>query len=438
MLTIHGIHQWDVVPGLPDTGGQNVFVNQLTDALCQLGFRVTIANRGGYRHPTTGEMRTGLRYRDESRRIAYLQDDTPAFVRKEDMLAHTPKLATELCALLEPEGERPELVISHYWDGARVGVLYNRQREQPAKHIWVPHSLGAVKKRNMAPETWADLRIDERIGTEREVLREVDGVAATSSLIQASLRTDYAVATDLFLPPCVDPERFHRRKVPADHPVWRLLADRTGLGAEELGRCRIVTEISRTDRTKRKDVLLRAFGRVLPAVPDALLVVAIDEHEPELWAELHQLIDALGIGPRVAVVGNVSHVLGELYSIAEVYGSPSVMEGFGMAVEEAAASQLPVVASDRVPFVVEYLLGGQVESIDVPGSGHGPLRWGEGGVVVPADDVVGFAYALERLLCDEGQRRAMAERAYHITVPHFTWPAMTRRFLGDVGVAVDR
>ena len=50
MVTNHGIHQWDVIPGLPDTGGQNMFVNQLSATLAWLGFRITIANRGGYPH----------------------------------------------------------------------------------------------------------------------------------------------------------------------------------------------------------------------------------------------------------------------------------------------------------------------------------------------------------------------------------------------------
>jgi hypothetical protein len=29
-ITNHGVHEWSVVPGLPDTGGQNVYVNQFT------------------------------------------------------------------------------------------------------------------------------------------------------------------------------------------------------------------------------------------------------------------------------------------------------------------------------------------------------------------------------------------------------------------------
>lgn len=54
MITNHGMHQWQVVPGLPDTGGQNVFVNEFSQALANLGFEITIVNRGGYPDPVWG------------------------------------------------------------------------------------------------------------------------------------------------------------------------------------------------------------------------------------------------------------------------------------------------------------------------------------------------------------------------------------------------
>ena len=57
MITNHGVHQWQVIPGLPDTGGQNVFVNRFTDDLARLGFKVTIVNRGGYPLLTTGHLK---------------------------------------------------------------------------------------------------------------------------------------------------------------------------------------------------------------------------------------------------------------------------------------------------------------------------------------------------------------------------------------------
>lgn len=433
MITNHGIHQWNVIPGLPDTGGQNVFVNQFTDTLAQEGFKITVVNRGGYPHPVTDEMRTGLDYKDDHQRILYIEDDTKAFVRKEDMNEHTPQLASFLDDALAEEGQEIDLIISHYWDAAKIGVLYNEMQDEHIKHVWVPHSLGAVKKRNMPPETWEDLRIDERIAVEKETVPRLDAVAATSSLIRQSLRGDYGAEEILFLPPCVKTERYHPREMPADHDIWRFVADHADLSVEEVRQCQIVTEISRTDKTKRKDVLIKAFTQAHRQRPDTLLLVSIDETEEELAADLQELIDEMGIASRTAVVGYVWDELPDLYAITSIYCSPSVMEGFGMSVQEAAATKVPVVGSDLIPFVKEYLLGDDVQQLPIEGS-QDSLQQGEGAIIVPADDVEGFAKALNILLGDEALRREMGENAYDITIPYFTWQDMTERFLEALAI----
>jgi len=92
MITNHGIHQWKIIPGLPDTGGQNVFVNFFTEELTKLGARITIINRGGFAHPQTGQMQKGLNYKDENQRILYIEDGLEKFKRKEDMHEQIPAL----------------------------------------------------------------------------------------------------------------------------------------------------------------------------------------------------------------------------------------------------------------------------------------------------------------------------------------------------------
>ncbi|NIV12169.1 MAG: glycosyltransferase, partial [Aliifodinibius sp.] len=119
-------------------------------------------------------------------------------------------------------------------------------------------------------------------------------------------------------------------------------------------------------------------------------------------------------------------------AITSIYCSPSVMEGFGMAVQEAAATKVPVVGSHLIPFVVEYLLGKDVQTLSHDGGQ--PLRQGEGAFVVEADDVEGFAYALELLFSNDSLRHKMGENAYHITIPYFTWKGMTQRFLEKIEV----
>ncbi len=428
MITNHGIHQWQVVPGLADTGGQNVFVNQFTEALAKVGYKITIVNRGGYPHPVSGAPQAGVHYKDGSQRILYLEDGLPEFVRKEDMDERLPALADNLGAQLA--GENVDLIISHYWDGAKLGVLFNQQLDAPVVHVWVPHSLGAVKKRNVNPDRWEGLRIDERIQNEHAIIAQVDLAAATSATIRDSLVDDYGYAKEpLFLPPCINPERYYPREIRNDHPIWDFLAGHTDLSSAEVRSRQIITEISRTDTTKRKDILIRAFAKVQQEFPDTLLVVTIDVNQAPVGPDLLDLIRSEDVAGSVAVLGSVWDQLPDIYAVTDIYCMPSIMEGFGMAPQEAAATRAPVVSSNLVPYVVEYLLGPEVTKIDYDKGNARPLQLGAGAIVVPADDVSGFARALAMLLADEALRIKMGEWAYTATIPYFTWDNMVQVFL---------
>lgn len=434
MITNHGIHHWDIIPGLPDTGGQNVFVNQFSATMAKMGFKITIINRGGYLHPVTGEKRQGIHYKDENQRILFLDDGLPHFVRKEDMYERLPFLSEALINQLVDGASSVDLIISHYWDGAKLGNLFNQSLPAPLKHIWVPHSLGAVKKRNIDPEQWKNLRIDERIGIEKEILASVSDVAATSAIIRQSLEDDYQYKKKLlFLPPCVNPERFHPRKLNAEHPIWSFLSEHAGVSPDVVRESKIITEISRTDSTKRKDILIKAFAEVNRENPDTFLAVSIDQTNKPLAKDLGDLIESLGIKKRVAVLGSVWDELPEIYAATDIYCTPSVMEGFGMTSQEAAATKVPVVASNLVPFATEYLLGQKFEEKEFGEEGK-RLLLGEGAIIVPADDVNGFKEAL-LLLIDSSLRRKMGENAYSITIPYFTWENTVKVFLKESSIS---
>jgi glycosyltransferase involved in cell wall biosynthesis len=111
------------------------------------------------------------------------------------------------------------------------------------------------------------------------------------------------------------------------------------------------------------------------------------------------------------------------------------MEGFGMSAQEAAATEIPVVSSDLVPFVVGFLVGDEYEEIPLLDK-KGALKKGAGGIVAPADNVDAFAEALLYLLEHREERLAMGERAYEITIPKFTWHRMIRDFLKAIGFSL--
>jgi glycosyltransferase involved in cell wall biosynthesis len=437
MVTNHGVHEWKVIPGLPDTGGQNVYVNQFSEALVAQGYRVTIVNRGGYPNPSTGRPQVGTRYHPSGHaRILYLEDGDPEFVRKEDMAEHIPALVTDLQAKLASDADTYQLIISHYWDAGALGASLNLRAATRVPHVWVPHSLGALKKRNMDPSTWHGLRIDERIQHEKALLPELDGAVATSTAIRDTFLNDYGYMPKYLLPPCVDIDRYRPRAGSECDHIFEFLAAHSNRTAAELRTRTIVTEISRTDRTKRKDVLINAFARVHERLRGAFLVVALDPHAGPAYDEAAALIHDLHLEDDVAVLGSVWEQLPCLYAVTAVYCTPSVMEGFGMSAEEAAATGKPVIASDLVPFATEHLLGGNPSHVRFDGLADPKrvLLQGEGAIVVPADDVEGFAHALEMLLSNDQLRADMGDKALGITVPYFTWERRTRDLLNDLGV----
>lgn len=439
MITNHGVHEWNVIPGMPDTGGQNVYVNQFTESLVEQGYRVTIANRGGYPHPVSGKMQSGMVYHPSGfARIMYLEDGKAEFVRKEDMHEQLSDLARDLQRRLKENGDSYDMIISHYWDAGVLGVKVNESNGRRVPHVWVPHSLGALKKRNMDPSTWENLRIEQRIEAERKLLELLDGGVATSSAIRDTFKEDYKYDARFFLPPCVDEQRYRPRSGDELNSIWSFLAEQTGKSVEELKRRRFVTEISRTDKTKRKDVLVRAFAQVKREIPEAMLLLSCDRNAKVLYDSLVELVEAEGLKEDVVLLGSIWDILPLLYAVTDVYCTPSVMEGFGMSAQEAAATAKPVVSSDLVPFVMEYLLGDDPKRVGVErGGASQELLFGEGGVVVPADFVEGFAHAITTLLKDENLRERMGQRALEITVPYFTWPHLTEALLSDLGVSAN-
>jgi mannosylfructose-phosphate synthase len=422
MITNHGIHEWDPQPGLPDTGGQNLYVNQLSRTLADMGYRVTIANRGGYPDPRTGEPRTGIRKKDKDQKIVYLEDENDKFVRKEEMKPYIPELRECLHTYLEREGDEIDLIISHYWDGALLGLQLNKVLDNPVPHIWVPHSLGAIKKRNVPEERWADLKIDERIETEKEMIDAFDYTVATSALIRTSLSEDYGREASLFLPPCIRTERFHPRDVPGDNEIWSFLAGISSRSGQKMKEASYIIEISRTDRTKQKGLLIRAFSEVLKRSgrSDLYLILSLGERKKELYGELRDLIESLGIGEQILEIGFEVERLPWLYAVSSVYCSPSIMEGFGMSVQEAAATAVPAVGSRHIPFLTEYLSRPSDEGV-------------AGAIVVEEQEPKAYADALTWMLEHESERKAMGKRALDITIPAFTWEESTKVLLDAIG-----
>jgi glycosyltransferase involved in cell wall biosynthesis len=135
-------------------------------------------------------------------------------------------------------------------------------------------------------------------------------------------------------------------------------------------------------------LLLEAFAKVLGRVPDARLVLVGDG---ELASPMARRAEDLGIADQVRFAGAVESIWPEL-ARADVFVLASTTEAAGIAIMEAMAAGLPVVAP---------AVGGIPELIE-------PGRNGE---LCRPGDAAGMARALAGLLADAPRRAAMSERA---------------------------
>lgn len=112
-------------------------------------------------------------------------------------------------------------------------------------------------------------------------------------------------------------------------------------------------------------VLVSAFAEVVRRVPDARLILV---GAGRLHTQLAEQVEALGLGGQVEFTGAVPTAWPYL-ARADVFALPSHTEAFGIAVAEAMAAGLPVVAS-AVGAIPELVEPGVTGELFPPGDHH--------------------------------------------------------------------
>ena len=163
----------------------------------------------------------------------------------------------------------------------------------------------------------------------------------------------------------------------------------------------VVGTVARLSQEKGLDVLLRAIAIVVSDTGQALRLLIVGDG-PER-RKLERLADRLGIGDITQFRGEVPHedvpaALAEF----DIFAMPSLAEGFGVAALEAAATGLPVVASDvhGIPDVVDHQ---------------------RTGLLVPPANPAALAAALTKLLNDAALRQELGTAGRAFVQEHYRW-----------------
>ena len=212
----------------------------------------------------------------------------------------------------------------------------------------------------------------------------------------------------------LDPLAEHVRVVPLGTDPEQF---RPGLDTREVrARYRLngdlwVVTVARLEPYKGVDTVLKAVAQLRRELPELRYLVVGGGKKRETY---RQLAEELGIADAVRFVGSVPDGdLPALYNTAAAYlgvsrrADGTRVEGFGVALAEASACGLPVVAGRS---------GGLAEAV----------RDGETGFVVDPDDPAAVAAALFRLLTDQLLARRLGQAGRKAVETYYNWDRVIR------------
>lgn len=318
--------------GTGDAGGMNVYVRELSRALCPKGFEIDIFTRAqAPSRPTV--------VNDNGARIIYLKAG-PLTPYPKELL---PRYFQEFLAKIVSFATAGEygLIHSHHWLSGWVATRLKNIWKVPLIHTF--HTLGSLK-----PSTRYRLQI------ETHTAEEADSIISTSLSEKNQLVQYYNADSDkIHVLPCGVNLKLFRRLEP-------------GLCKEYLGlpQQSYLLFVGRIDPIKSIETLLKAMRRLDSAAH--LLIIGGEDGNSELQS-LRKMTGKLGITDKVSFLrAKPQTILPYYYSAAEMCILPSRYESFGLVTLEAMACGTPVIAS-RVGGIPEVVEDGKTGFLITPG-----------------------------------------------------------------------
>lgn len=403
MISTHGYVAAEPELGKPDTGGQVVYVLELSKCLARMGYDVDILTRQFEDQPASERVADRVR-------LLRFPCGGRRFIPKETLCEHIPEWSANVSRFLKEEELDYCLINSHYWDAGLAGQMLANWHG--IAHFHTPHSIGAWKRDNMdgdSDELERRYNFRNRIREEKVIYDECDMVIATTPQQRDILKaSEYDVPERKIsvIPPGYDDNRFY--------PV--ALATRKALkeGLDLQGR--IILALGRIAANKGYDLLIRAMSTVFRRVDDVKLLLAIGSTEPteeefQQVDSLRRLARELGIEDRVLFRDYIpDELLADYYRAADVFALSSRYEPFGMTAVEAMACGTPTVITTE---------GGLWEQV----------VWGQDAIYANPFDPEAFGHAIATVLQYREVYDRLAKFGAQKARARFTWTGIAHQLL---------
>ncbi len=376
-----------------DAGGQNVHVAALASELGRRGVEVVVHTR---RDNPALPRRVSL---GPNVVVDHIPAGPARPVPKDELLPHMDAFADELARSWADE--RPDLVHAHFWMSGLATLHAARPLGIPVLQTF--HALGVVKRRHQGAK---DTSPPDRLGVERLLARETDGVLATCTDEVFELRRLGASLDRVTVVPCgVDLALFR-----PDGPA----------GARTRGLHRLVV-VSRLVERKGIGNAITALAEL----PGTELVIAGGGDVGDVTSDpearrLLALADELGVAGRVRLAGRLERAdVPPLLRSADAVLCVPWYEPFGIVPLEAMACGVPVVASS---------VGGLIDTV----------LDGVTGIHVPPRRPESVAQAVRTLLADPELRARMGAAGVERARSRYSWQRVADATLAAYAPLVSR
>jgi sucrose-phosphate synthase len=330
----------------------------------------------------------------------------------------------------------PDIIHSHYADAGYVGASLANQLGVPLVHTG--HSLGRVKRHRLLASGLSATEVERRYNITRRIDAEEVALATAERVItstsqeieeQYELYDHYQPEQMRVLPPGTDLQQFMPPGgIEMDEPLWADITKHL-----KVPRKPIILALSRPDKRKNIAALVEAYGQSTKLQQLANLVIVagnrddiddLDDGASEVFHELLVAIDRYDIYSKVAMPKHHRRdQVSLIYRIAAASGgvfvNPALTEPFGLTLIEAAASGLPIVATED---------GGPRDIIGNCDNGF---------LIDPLEpDTINDA--LVKLLEDNALWQQCVEHGLKGVREHYSWDAHAERYLTLVRPIAER
>ena len=385
LISVHGDPAIDI--GQEEAGGQNVYVKEVGEALARQGWEVDMFTRR-----SNAEQAKIVQHNPNCRTIR-LTAGPEKFVPRQKIFNYLPEF---LQAFLDFQAQQQTiypLVHTNYWLSAWVGM--ELKKLQTIEHLHTYHSLGAVKYSAIDA---IPLIARTRLKIERQCLETADRIIATSPQEKEHMRSLVSKKGNITVIPCgTNIDCFGS----VDRQAGR---EKIGVNPEE----KVVMYAGRFDQRKGIETLVRAVANEEVKRHENLRLIIAGGYTPGEKdgiekERISSIVKELGIEKITTFAGKVRHEdLAYYYAAADICVVPSHYEPFGLVAIEAMASRTPVIASK---------VGGLKFSVVD----------GKTGLLVTAQDEIGFAKAIDSILSDPQWCKQLGKQARQRVEAKFSW-----------------